>query len=103
MEQGFFNAARVAMDNAVAVTGDYLLLNYARGGPDSLDRLLRSARSDGALEFALPLYADAERPPIIAAVEARLRDIGGGDIEAGKALAIGRSTRFYDTIRRVAP
>jgi hypothetical protein len=102
-EQGSFNASRRDLEIARDALGDYLLLDYARGGATSLDRLLQAADSTGALRYAKPLFTDAERAAIIANVEAALRTAGGGDLAAGEAVVEARSGKFYDAIRRVAP
>lgn len=103
-EQARYNNERDTLERARAVTGDYLLYDYARNGADALDRTLRGVERDGTtLTFARPFFTDAERAATRTAVEAELRRIGGGDLAAGGALVIDRVERYNATINRVAP
>ncbi|MGB2829456.1 MAG: hypothetical protein WBD75_03785 [Phycisphaerae bacterium] len=93
-EQASYNAGKRHVQLACAYMADSLLYQYAAKGPRYLDDSLRGPRQGGKVrEFALPYFGAAERAAMIAAVEERLRAIGG-DLEAGKAKVTRRFRQF---------
>jgi hypothetical protein len=94
-EQASYNAGKRHLQLAYAYMADSLLYQYADEGPRYLDDSLRGPRQGGKVqEFALPYFGAAERAAMIAAVEERLRAMGGGDLEASKAKVIQRFRQF---------
>ena len=94
-EQAAYNAMKDHLQLAHDYMADFLLVQYARHGPAYLDDSLRGRRVGGVIEeYVYPLFTDSERAAIIADVEAKLREIGDGNLDAGKATVIARVDRF---------
>jgi len=78
--------------------GDGLLDIYAVHGADYLNDSLRGRRvgDEGEVrEFVKPFFTAAERRAMVRAVEDRIREIGGGDLETGKTIVMTRRYLYY--------
>jgi hypothetical protein len=94
-EQASYNSNKDHLQLACDYMVDYILYLYARDGANYLNDYLRGPIRRGVVhEYVKPYFTAEERAAIIAAVENKLREIGGGDLEAGKAKVIDRFQRF---------
>jgi len=86
-EQASYNAQRDHLRVAFECRADYLLYDYSLYGAEYLDDTLRGPRIGGGVrEYVGPLFSDEEGASMVAAVESRVEEIGGGDVEAGKLI-----------------
>lgn len=94
-EQASYNMGKDLRQIAFDYMGDYLLYDFTQYGAAHLDDTLRGSRVGGEIqEFARPFFTEEERALMVQAVEARIEEIGGGDLEAGKRAVRVRYGRF---------
>jgi|GEM_PF-3616642 len=94
-QQAAYNAGKLYWQLAYDAMADYLLMQYARYGAAYLNDSLRGPRiGGGVVPYVLPYFPDAERAAMVQAVENRVRQIGGGNLQAGKDIVINRWDRF---------
>jgi hypothetical protein len=94
-EQADYNSGKDQWQLAYDTMADYILYEYAQYGPGYLNDSLRGPRMGGGVhEFVKPYFSNAERAIMVAAVGIKIREIGRGDIEAGKRKVIDRWNRF---------
>lgn len=97
-EQASYNSGKDQLQLAYDYMADYLLYKYSYNGADYLDGTLRGPRrgiNDEVEEYVKPYFNEDERAIMIDAVENKVKEIGDGDLEAGKAKVISRFDRFY--------
>jgi hypothetical protein len=94
--QASYNMEKAFKQLAFDYMTDYLLYTYAHGGPVNLESWLTGRDQFNPDRFVKPLFSDAERIGMTAAVMLKVTEIGGGDIEAGKTIVIDRVNRFYE-------
>jgi len=94
-EQASYNKGKDHIQLAYDYMTDYILYQYAYWGGDYLNHSLRGPRSGGSVqEYVKPYFSEAERAAIVAVTENRIKEIGAGDLEAGKSKVIERRSRF---------
>jgi hypothetical protein len=95
-QQAFHNNNRQKIERSFQRRGDYLLRQYQQYGPDHLrDVVLHGIQVGGeTITYAYPLFSATEKDAMILAIEDYLTTLGGGDIEAGKAIVSIRATAW---------
>jgi hypothetical protein len=94
-EQASYNFRKDHLQLAYDYMADYLLCQYAYFGGEYLNNSLRGPRISGTInEYVKPYFSESERATMVAAVENKVREIGEGDLEAGKSIVLERRDRF---------
>lgn len=96
-EQATYNKAKDHWQLAFDYMADYILYQYSKYGAAYLNDSLRGIRygyGSSVVEFAKPLFTTTERAAMVTAVENKVRQIGGGNLEQGRAKVIERRERF---------
>ncbi|MEM1000358.1 MAG: hypothetical protein AAGN35_25115 [Bacteroidota bacterium] len=95
-EQASYNAGRDQVELAFGLKGDRLLHLYATRGAAYLDDYFTGPFVGGSIQqFAKPYFEPAERTRMITELEARLKSIGEGDLQAGRNIVQERMDRWY--------
>jgi len=96
-DQASYNHSKDHWQLAYEYMADYILYEYAQYGPGYLNDSLRGPRIDSAIhELVKPYFTDAERATMVTAVENKVREIGGGNLTAGKSKVMARYNRFNE-------
>jgi hypothetical protein len=95
-QQAAFNKGKHIMQIAYDYMSGGLLYEYAQFGPDYLNDSLRGPRigTGTVVQYAYPYFTDAERASMVAAVENKVKSIGGGDLTLGKNKVVARNNLF---------
>jgi len=95
-QQAIHNSIRQKIERSFEHRGDYLLRQYQKYGPDHLrDVVLHGIQRGGeTVTYAYPLFSETEKDAMILAIEDHLTTLGGGDIEAGKAIVSIRAAAW---------
>jgi len=96
-EQASYNTAKAERQLACDYMADYILYKYSAYGADYLNDSLRGARgwNEPVREYVKPYFTRAERAAMVKAVEKRIKEIGRGNLEAGKKKVKARYNRFF--------
>ncbi|HHG86499.1 MAG TPA: hypothetical protein ENJ82_17240 [Bacteroidetes bacterium] len=94
-EQAAFNRGKDHKKLAYDLRGDGILESYAKHGAAYMDDYFKGEFRGGVVDIAAkPFFEAAERATMISEIEKRLKEIGGGDLEAGKTIILARTARW---------
>lgn len=95
-EQAGYNLGKDKIKLVYDLRGDGILNVYASRGANYMDEYLQGPFRGGSVRpYVKPYFEAAERATMIAEIENRLTQLGGGDIEAGKAIVVARVARWH--------
>jgi hypothetical protein len=98
-DQASYNSSKDHWQLAYDYMSDYILYVYSEYGAQYLNDSLRGPRmgpTSSVQQLAKPYFTDAERAAMVTAVENKVREIGGGDLDAGKSKVMARYYRFHE-------
>jgi hypothetical protein len=94
-EQASYNSAKEHIRRTFDHGSDWPLYTYLLSGAEGLDEhLTHIPNGSSPIAFVKPLFTPAERAAMVAQVEARLTEIGGGDPLAGQEIVFRRVDNF---------
>jgi hypothetical protein len=98
-DQASYNSSKDHWQLAHDYMSDYILFEYSAYDVQYLLDSLRGPRTGPASSvqpYVKPYFTDAERAAMVSAVENKVREIGGGDLNAGKSKVMARYNRFHE-------
>jgi len=98
-EQASYNHRKTHWQLAYQYMSDYILFEYSAYGAQYLNDSLRGPRvgpTSSVQQHAKPYFTETERAAMVSAVENKVREIGGGDLNAGRSKVKMRYNRFHE-------